>query len=372
MKELRDLIKACESYEQTTGAAALATVVKVTGSHYRRPGARMLMTADGVRVGAVSGGCFDVDLQEHARKVIASGQPTLLSYDTTEEDDIIWGSGTGCGGKVLILMEPFPRPGKLNPLAFIRRCFHRHRTGVIATVFSLEGEASLELSDRLTFDAEETSADFDDRDLKEAVVKDARAALESRRSLDKVYPVGDAKVEMFLEIVRPPVTLAVFGAGDDAVPLVSLARELGWEVTLIDHRPALATAERFPGADAIVVCETEEVPGKVALADFSAAVILTHNYLRDKELLKILLPTPVKYVGLLGARKRAEHLLQSLRKEETALTLEQLQRLHAPVGLDIGSEEPIEIALAIVSEIMAVLSGKAAGFLKDKKGALHL
>ncbi|MGZ5233213.1 MAG: XdhC family protein, partial [Burkholderiales bacterium] len=183
--------------------------------------------------------------------------------------------------------------------------------------------------------------------------------------------LGHGSVEVFLERIEPPTPLVVFGAGHDAIPVVRLAKELGWHVTLVDHRPAYATATRFPVADQIVLSTLADVGSKVMLTEATLALLMTHNYLRDLELLEMLLPSSVRYLGLLGPRRRTDQLLADLQQKGIEPTSDQLGRFYAPVGLDIGSEGPLEVALSVLSEMQAVMTRHPGSHLRDRQRPIH-
>ena len=152
MKEIKEIIKASEKIKQSGETAVLATIVKVLGSHYRKPGAKMLINKKGKTAGSISGGCFEVDLFERAQKVMETKQPVVVHYDTTSDDEIILGTGTGCGGQVSILLEPYPHENKINPIDFLKNCLDQKQAGTIATLFSIEGSLDLNIGDRCTID----------------------------------------------------------------------------------------------------------------------------------------------------------------------------------------------------------------------------
>jgi xanthine/CO dehydrogenase XdhC/CoxF family maturation factor len=187
----------------------------------------------------------------------------------------------------------------------------------------------------------------------------------------KTYPHGRGEVRVFFEVVTPPLPIVIFGAGPDAIPLVDAAKLLGWNVTVIDHRPAFATKVNIPGADFVFLSEPERLMDHVKISQRHVAVIMTHNFDKDRKLLKLLLPSHARYVGLLGPKSKLQTLLQNLDEEGFKPSKEQLAKLHAPIGLDIGAETPEEIAFSIISEIKAVLEGRSGGFLKDRLGAIH-
>lgn len=373
MKEQQAIVEAFERFKAENKKVALATVVEVRGSSYRRPGARMLITDSGEVVGGVSGGCLERDVCKRGKQVIATGESTLVIYDTTSESDIVWGLGLGCNGVVKILLEPLRTDARqVEHIAFLKDCIQQRRQGVVATVYEASDATTVKPGQRLMLssDGREATGDIEDLELFAMVEIDAQAALCERRSSARVYEAGSAKV--FMEFIRPPQSLVIFGAGHDALPLTEFAKALGWHVTLIDSRPAYATTERFSCADRIITARPEDAcEHLLPEVSESAAVVMTHNYLHDLEVLRKLLPSPVKYIGLLGPRKRTEKLLRQLAVDGATLTGEQLARLHAPVGLDIGAETSEQIALAIVAEIQAALTDRYGGMLKSRERPIH-
>jgi xanthine/CO dehydrogenase XdhC/CoxF family maturation factor len=330
MKELQQILSALKS--APAGNAVLATLVKVEGSSYRRPGARLLLLADGRRIGSISGGCLEDDVITHAREVLANGTAKTITYDTTTENDLVWGVGLGCHGVVHVLIEKLPSPVWADAL---RENFRRRMATELAIVW--RGPEGTPLGTHLA----------------------------------NALPSLPAATEVFRQIVSPPVALVIFGAGDDAQPLVRFAKELGWQVTIVDPRPAFATPERFPSADTVIVARPEEAPARLALGADTLAVIMTHHYHHDLPLLRALLSRPLAYLGLLGPKKRAEKILSDLVADGFALTPEMRARLHAPVGLDLGADNPGEVALAILAEMQSVLAGRDARPLRDRLKPIH-
>ncbi len=350
-KELGEIVAALEAAGRRNAAAALATVVDVRGSAYRRPGAKMLVIEDGATAGNVSGGCLEADVRERAKRVIATGEPELVVYDTTSDADLVWGLGLGCNGVVRVFVE------RVAPDD--RRAVDG-REGVSATVVG-GAHAGARLSLSATG---ESSSDIADEALAAAVLDAARTFSETGRA--SIQTIGDT--EVFFEAVRPPLELVIFGAGYDAMPVAGFARELGWRVTVLDARPAFATSERFPAADRVAVSRPEEAADHVAEGAY--VVLMTHNFAHDAAILTALAGTAPAYVGLLGPAARTAKLLASLEAEGTSLG-DVAARIHAPVGLDIGAETPEQIALAIVAEIQAASAGHAGGRLRDRPGPIH-
>jgi xanthine/CO dehydrogenase XdhC/CoxF family maturation factor len=372
MKELQNILKAFKQSKNYGQCAAIATLVKAQGSTYRRPGARMLMTSQGQMVGSLSGGCLEGDVFEQAQEVMTSGKPIVVQYDTMSDEDIIWGLGLGCNGIVQILIERLEEENPLNPLAFLSECLHCRQMGVLVTVFHVEGQLKAQIGTRLMMYPDGTfKSDIEDADLVAQIRDDSWKALNDSRSTVKAYPLPTGKAEVFIEFIQPLVPLMIFGAGHDAVPLVRLAQELGWYVTVVDSRQADATQSRFPSADEVVLSRLEEISDRIQLDQRTVAVVMTHNYLHDLELLKILLPSPVRYLGILGPKSRTEKLFQDLQEQGITPTEKQLQRLYSPVGLDMGADAPEEIALSIVAEIQAVFADRSGGSLRNQPGPIH-
>lgn len=327
MPELSRILAALDS--AAGQPAALATLVKVEGSSYRRPGARLLLRADGTRIGSISGGCLEEDVMERARRVLATGRPELAVYDTTAENDLVWGVGLGCQGVVRVFLEQVPaiRP---DWVAALRGNLHERR------------DTSL-------------------------LVEYAGPAPGGTRLAGTAGP-GDT---LFHETIPAPPALIICGAGDDAQPLARLAKEAGWHVTVADSRSAYATADRFPGADRIIAAPLAEIPTTLRLDARTFAVVMTHRYVDDREFLRMLLPRDCAYLGQLGPRTRTDRLLAELKADGLAPTSAQLAKLHAPVGLDLGGSTPETVALAILAEMQARLTGRTPGFLRDRPGPIH-
>jgi xanthine dehydrogenase accessory factor len=381
MKELQDIVAAFEKVEHCGQTAALATLVKAQGSTYRRPGARMLMTLEGQMVGSLSGGCLESDVFERAQEVVVWGEPIVVKYDTMSDEDIVWGLGLGCNGVVEILIERLPQESEFNPVAFVAQCLCDQQKGVLARVFRTEGQVGANVAACWMLYPDGTvTSNITDAELATGILHDAREALGNNQSTGKTYHLSAGSAEVFIEVIQPSLPLVIFGAGHDAVPLVRFAKELGWHVTVVDSREAYATKARFPLADAIILSRPENIgdseallqsADRVPLHPDTVAVVMTHNYLHDKELLRTLLFSLLRYIGLLGPKRRSDRILQELREEGLQLTNAQLSRLYSPVGLDIGADEPEEIALSIVAEIQAVLANRSGGLLRNRTKPIH-
>ena len=363
MKELAEIIDVWQQEETTT---ALATLVKVEGSAYRRPGARMLITSNGRQVGTISGGCLESDVIERSQQVIKTGISTLVEYDTTSEDDLIWGLGLGCQGVAYILIErlDIEQP---NALDLIEQCLFQRKAGAVATVFKAEGADTTQIGDRLLLAPDGSIiSQVSNCELADLVIKDLQSVLKQQQSTTRVYILSEGTVEVFLEVIQPPTSLIIFGAGFDVVPVVHFAKELGWYVTVIDPLARPQTKERFTRCDRLILGSGEEISSQIEFEQ-QIAVAMSHNYLYDLEFLQTINTIPLKYLGILGPKKRTDRLLQDLKYESVVPQ----SKLYSPVGLDIGADNPEAIALSIIAEIQAVVQNRQGGFLKDRQAPIH-
>jgi xanthine/CO dehydrogenase XdhC/CoxF family maturation factor len=319
MNETQSIIKfwkLSREASQPVKKFALATVVRVQGSSYRRPGAKMLITEEGRVVGCVSGGCLERDLIRRAMDAIASQTPKLLRYDTrsdSEDDEAetyVKTVGLGCEGVIEIFLNPAP----------------------------------------------ETQLKFLENSLRESATT----------SLSLPLPDGTE----YVDVLKPIQKLMIFGAGHDAVPLVEIANLLGWQTTVVDCRSAFPTPRTFfAKADYFIKSEPDQAVNRVEVSEGTVVVTMTHNYEHDRMIIREILKKkqPI-YLGMLGPKVRSERLVQSLEAEGVPLVRD---HLYYPVGLDIGGNSPESIALSIAAEIQAVLSNRDGSHLKNRVGSIY-
>jgi xanthine dehydrogenase accessory factor len=333
--------------------SALAMIVRLEGSAYRQPGAKLLVRDDGTMIGNVSGGCLENDVREMGLKAMRSGAPQMPHYDTSGNEDIIWGMGVGCNGKVDILVIPFTAAGDV--VQSVRDLLKGDEPFAISAVI-----APRERAGRLL-----VSGRGGNLGTTGAAALDVEAAAGAARQLAQrksgLYICGD--VQIFTEVLLPPPDAVIIGAGDDSIPLVRLAADCGFRVTLVDHRPAFLTKERFPDAIRLVPARPEDVVRLPASAN-TLVVVKAHILVQDRAWVQRYASTPVPYIGLLGSRSRREEVLGSL-------TPEQRGRVYGPVGLDLGAEGPEQVAVSIAAELMAVWAKRAPGHLRDRKQSIH-
>ncbi|MFC6998860.1 XdhC family protein [Rufibacter roseus] len=371
MKEIRDILLAFDRHQQSGKKMAMATVVHVEGSSYRQPGARMLVTEDGELTGAISGGCLEGDALRKARLAMAQNQNLLVTYDTTDDDDAKLGVGLGCNGIIHILIEPINTENPNHPIQLLKEAQRQRHKAVVVTLFNWQDRKAEQPGSclLLTQHGQPYSTSLD-KTLEEAVLADAREALEIGHSQIKSYSEA-APLTGFVQVLKPTVSLVICGAGNDVMPLVNMAALLGWETTVVDGRANYATAERFPMANRVLVAKPPQVLPQVMVDDHTVFLLLTHNYNYDLAILRQVLPLPLPYVGVLGPKKKLTRMLEELQDEGIEMTEEMLQKVFGPTGLDIGAEASEEISLSILAEIKAVLSQRAGTFLRDKQEPIH-
>lgn len=370
MKGLARILDAWAEWKQAGGLSdILATVVKVEGSAYRRPGARMLLLPDRGGIGVISGGCLERHLSERAWPLTEAHPAVVTRYDTQGDADAFFGFGAGCQGVIHVLLERLDVAERATQMEFFEACRRQRRPGVMAT---LVGGKCADVGNRvMMFPDGSVVSIIGDPKVQRQLLEFARTCPVDAQPRTITSSTDSGAVEVFLEVIRPPVRLLVFGGGPDAPPLVGFAKELGWDVSVIDTRPTSLNRERFPLADKLILTTPGAVLRGVSVEPGTAAIIMSHDFVQDLAVLETLLTQPLEYLGVLGPRGRTERLLRELSPGAQGSAGATLRGLHAPVGLDIGSETPEEIALAVVAEIQATLRNRAGGKLRDREGPIH-
>lgn len=369
MKEIQLILAAYKSYERSNIKSALATVVKVDGSAYRRPGARMLVSENGDLTGAISGGCLEGDALRKAQTVIFQNQSMLVTYDTTDEDDQKFGIGLGCNGIIQILMEPLEYNNPINPVLLLKKTMEERVSSILITLFSIKNARSAQIGTIALKKGLDFFGKIDqlDHELKLRILLDLENNNSEIDSFIKGYEAFD-DLHVFFEVIKPPIKICLFGAGNDTIPLCKMASFLGWEVILIDGRKQYATKERFEHASKIVVGAADEVVSQLEFDQNTVALLMTHNFDYEGKVLEQLLPFSLPYIGILGPKKKSQKLFERL--ENQGLGIGQ-KNIYGPVGLNIGAEGSEEIALSILAEIKTVLMQKEPYFLRNKEGSIH-
>lgn len=335
--------------------AALATVVRVRGSAYRRPGAKLLVAADGTTLGNVSGGCLEQDVREVALRVIATGRAERRAYCSGADPVDAWDLGVGCEGEVEVYVEP------------LRTDRHHLRT-------SLDGEEPFAFCT--------PCEDGNDGSAEGLLVSDSGVTGTLGDSALDAFAAGAVRLlaaeeasglhevagrTLFIDRFQPPPRLLVFGAGEDARPVARLALEAGFRVTVVDRRAGLLDPVRFAPGVRLIESTAALLDRHVAGGGECFALLMTHNFADDRAYAAALAGRPLRYLGILGPRARTERLLQT---PETA-DLADDPRLYGPLGLDLGSEGAEQVAISILAELLAVRSGRSGRSLRERCAPIH-
>jgi len=368
MKDFKAIVTAFQQVDFSQRKAALATVVKVRGSSYRSPGARMLITDDGRWVGSISGGCLEGDALRKARTVMMDKTPMTVTYDTREESNQNLGIGLGCNGVIDVLIEPVDPADKKNPVTQFSSLIDAKEPLALATIFNSAADNGNKL---LITNSDELNNQFSNSELANLVKDDLKQLFSTKKSEAKRYLLDGFEYEVFVELIQPSLSLIIFGGGFDARPVSELAKSLGWNVSVTDECVAHIAPIFFPTADKLSLCQREFIDRDFEITPYSACVLMSHNYEYDRDVLKKLLKSNTPYIGILGPRKRFDKMLKEFSEVGITLTDSDFQRIHSPIGLDIGAEAPDEIALSIVSEIQSKFSNRSGGFLKYHSGPIH-
>ena len=368
-KEIIDIVNTFKEAQLQGRKTALATVVHVEGSSYRRPGARMLVEDNGKMTGAISGGCLEGDALRKALQAINQRQNKLVTYNTLDNDDVEFGVQLGCNGIVHILFEPIDAAKDNNPIAILEKCLMQRKDAVLVTLFSLKNFYGNQPGTCFFFNEEYNHGSIENKALEIEIKADALHVLASKSSLLKEY--NDQELAAFVELLEPPVSLIIVGAGNDALPLVEMATILGWQTTVIDGRSTHANKQRFAKAKQVIVGKPAEAIKQIKIDERTFVVLMTHNYNYDLDMMRQLLQQNCRYIGSLGPKKRLQRMLDELREQGVTITNEQRMAIYGPIGLDLGAETAEEIALSVMAEIKAVLSGRQGGFLRDRLDWIH-
>jgi len=366
----RSILDASARLRKNREPHLVATVVRVHGSAYRRPGARMLLTQFRWISGSMTGGHLDDDIASKGWSRTRDGEPYVVSYDARIESnanhDVRAALGLGCDAVVDVLIERAGTPGRVDPLELAEQCVRTQRRAAVVTVIRSEAPGVRTGARVAVIEDQEAFGDSVEASLRAGMIADARAALATGDSCNRTYRSELGNVDVFIEAILPPPRLFIFGAGHDVVPVIQLAKSMGWDVAVCVSEARLATRQRFSAADEILVGTPADLASRIDESDRAMTVVMSHDYATDKANLAMLIATHCTYIGVLGPRARTQRMLAEL-----DIGLQSDTRIHAPVGLGIGAETPAEIALAIVSEVQSVLAQAPAYKLRDRVGPIH-
>lgn len=329
----------------------LGTVYKTEGPCYRKAGATMLFNSLGQQFGLLSGGCLESDIQRYAKQVMASGEPTTICYDGSDEDDISFQFGIGCGGTVHILLQPLTAQNNYLQLHKLAESLAARQSSIYLQRIDTQSAEC-----QLLLESDQNNSQY----------MQIAAELGSKKSRLLTLKAPAGSCDYLATRISPPIHLLVVGGGVDARPLVSLARILGWEVSVCDPRPANARREHFMDAANILDCAIAKLADHSLFDSFNAAVIMSHNLPMDAEALRILQGSCVDYLALLGPESRKAVVIELASLSAATFRIP----VAGPAGLNLGGELPESLALSILSQCHAVLHSADAQHLYQPFSAL--
>ena len=368
MKEIKSLIRFYESnnndYQEKS---AIAQVVRVEESSYRREGARMLVYESGVFEGGISGGCLEGDALKRSQMAIISQKPSIVTYDTSKDDENQIGVGLGCNGIIDILITPINKEKKV--ISILKKCIERRKAHIIVTITNVKGNyKALKLGDVFYFNSELMSLeDCSDIDFQNSILTSLDQVLKNRKS--KFFEIKKEKysINAFIEFLPEQFHVAIFGDNYDVYPILDLARVMDWDVSLIGNIQKLKKDKLF-GIKGLYQKDKEKRP---KIDERTAVILMAHDYKTDKNNFASLIKSKSPYIACLGPKKRYEKLLKDLKNEGYKFSKHSLSKVYAPCGLEIGANTPEEISTSIFSEILSVFSNKNGGSLREKIGPIH-
>jgi xanthine/CO dehydrogenase XdhC/CoxF family maturation factor len=346
----RSIIDAFDRWRKTRDPLVMATVYVTEGSTYSKAGHRILIAANGDYQGLVSGGCLEGDLAEHAASVIEDGKSRTVTYDLRDDADDLWGMGVGCNGVIKILLQRLDAQTGYEPYQSIANCHLHSRPAVCATIIE-SGDSVIPLGATLV----DWGNDFQSWEIpginRTEIRRHCASMLGSGRARLVQHDAQTAPLTVLYAPVKPLPRLLILGAGPDTTPLVHMAEEIGWLVTVVDHRPAYLESGQFGSARRIST-EPDQLKKATDLTKFSAAVVMSHHLATDRSYLSQLAHIDIAFLGILGPRDRRDRLIADLGDEGKIIK----KKLIGPVGIDIGADSPESIALSILAQIHQRLS----------------
>lgn len=367
MKEIEKIIERYDKATLNGEKLALGTVVKVEGSAYRRIGARLLVSETGHWTGGISGGCLEGDALKRAKIAILKDESSIVVYDTMEDDEHQIGVGLGCNGRIEVLFTPIKTDDNDNQIEFLKQIINKRQPTILLQILSVKNSDSNLCGQFFTTNNLDKLATQTELSL-EKIQEGIATVFYKRKS--NIFTLTNDKNESFevlFEHIRPKIKLLCIGDNYDVNAMVNVGNELGWSVHVVGKarkvgKILLQKVDSFTDFAKANTIKTD---------DYTAIVLMSHDYKTDLDLLEGFIHLDVPYIGLLGPKKRMIKMNQALYTHNIGVDLIQQNHLYSPVGLDIGAETPEEIALAIAAEILAVFRERNAGFLRNRVGSIH-
>jgi len=357
---IRQLQASFEAWRSERIPLVLASVCETHGSTYSKAGARMLIAGDGRFQGMLSGGCLEGDLAERAQAVLETGTPQSVTYDLGSSDEELWGLGVGCDGRMRIFLQPLLPESEYQPFAAMVEIFGSDLTGAAVTVLSSSTASLVPGATAIVHGPDfRTFRIPPSQGLRIRGIADAAAS--AGRSCTTTLEIDGGSAELLVALIAPPPRILILGAGLDAGPVLRLMLELGWRVTVQDHRPAHIATGHFEAAERVLCEPADALSRSLDLDRFDAVIVMSHHLATDRSYLRQLAASRTPYIGLLGPPHRKRRLIADLRDDLGAAGESLESRVYGPAGLDIGGDGPASIALSIVAQIQAQLSPATPG-----------
>ena len=357
--EIRKIISEYDKIDHSKEKVALASVVRVEASAYRRIGARMLVRSNGIWTGGISGGCLEGDALKQSLNSIYKNESSIVVYDTLEDDNNQIGVGLGCNGRIEVLLTPIDPKDPENEIEVLRAILNAETPSIIAKVIS--GDSELLYKSKLINHLDESIPflNVDDSSMKDAI----QTVLQKKSPRIFDLKSGQKEIKVLLEFIRPETRIIIVGDNYDVNAMANVAHTLGWEIWIVGRLKKLNKG-LVRKVKRILSFEDHQ---KVKPHDYTAVILMSHDYKWDLKILQHFIKNPPPYLGVLGPQKR----FQKMDKELSDISLASLEFIHSPTGLEIGAESPEEISHSIASEILAVFRNKKGQSLKLKQGPIH-
>lgn len=365
MKEIKSILQLYNSFKNSDEKCAIAQVVRVEESSYRREGARMLVFESGVFEGGISGGCLEGDALQRSQIAILKQEPSIITYDTSKENEI--GVGLGCNGVIDVLISPISEDS--STLKMLQKCVSNRGEHIIATVTALNSDLDgIPLGKSFYYDKETAALeDCKNDDLRIFLQDKIQEVIEKKKSKTYHFEKEEVKASVFIELIPPQFHLAIYGDNYDVYPMLEMAKLMDWDVSLVGNIQKLKK-EKLQSVKNIYLKDGLERP---TIDHRTAIILMAHDYKTDYANLQQLIKSPAPYIASLGPRKRFDKMISEFKSNGIAFSTEEMERIYAPCGLEIGANTPEEIAMSLFSEILSVLSGNKGGMLREKIGPIH-
>jgi len=363
LKEIRTILKAYDTFFEEGMSMALASVVNIEESSYRRIGARMLVSSDGRWVGGISGGCLEGDALKQAKKAIFNNTASIVTYDTLEDDDQNIGVGLGCNGKIEVLFTPLPNKASPALIENLKLVSKKNTSSILLKVIDVKGSSDIKLGAEIVIDERDEIVHFCELDNESLKLEIEKTRIKRRPQIISLVNNENATVRLLVEYIRPETKLIIVGDNYDVLSMMNIANEMGWEIHLIGLKRKFS-ANMYNLAEAVYdYSEWQKLPND----EFTVCVMMTHDLAKDVMMLPFMVQMNLPYIGMLGPKKRRAKIDEMIPE----LDLSSMDHFHAPVGLDIGAETPEEIALSVAAEIIAVLRHREGASLKFRQQTIH-